>query len=128
MKDTRLTNNGKAIFVMGRGGPYGCETLGLPHFLDDQLTDGGEVVSPTRLLPFTPRKIPGTHFSSRLSRMKGHSEAGRIRSIEKSNDLTGNRTHDLLAYRIVPQPTTLSRAPKATNIGDILSILEMKAK
>jgi hypothetical protein len=33
--------------------------------------------------------------------------AGRIRSIEKSLDLTGNRTHDLPARSIVPQPTML---------------------
>jgi hypothetical protein len=33
-------------------------------FLDDRLTDGGEVVSLTRRPSFTPpRKIPGTHFS-----------------------------------------------------------------
>jgi hypothetical protein len=37
--------------------------------------------------------------------------AGRIRSIEKSNDLVRNRTHDLLASSIVPQPTTLPCAP-----------------
>jgi hypothetical protein len=34
----------------------------LPHFLDNRLTDGGEVVSLTRRPPFIPRKIPGTHF------------------------------------------------------------------
>jgi hypothetical protein len=39
--------------------------------------------------PLTPRKIPGTHFCYRLSRPQGHSAAGRIRSIEKSNDLIG---------------------------------------
>jgi hypothetical protein len=53
---------GKAISVTGRGGPQGCETSRLPHFLDNRLTDGGEVVSLTRRPPFTPRKIPGTHF------------------------------------------------------------------
>jgi hypothetical protein len=37
--------------------------------------------------------------------------AGRIRSIEKSNDI-GNRTRDLLACSIVPQPPTLLHAPK----------------
>jgi hypothetical protein len=31
-------------------------------FSDIRLTGGGKVVSPTRQLPFTPRKIPGTHF------------------------------------------------------------------
>jgi hypothetical protein len=30
----------------------------LPHFLDNWLTDGGEVVSLTRRPPFTPKKIP----------------------------------------------------------------------
>jgi hypothetical protein len=39
------------------------ETLRFPHFLDNWLTDGGEVVSLTRWPPFThPRKIPDTHF------------------------------------------------------------------
>jgi hypothetical protein len=33
------------------------ETMRLPHFLDNQLTDGGEVVSLTHQPPFTPRKI-----------------------------------------------------------------------
>jgi hypothetical protein len=37
----------KAILVTGRGGPYGCETSRFPHFLDDRLIDGGEVVSLT---------------------------------------------------------------------------------
>jgi hypothetical protein len=37
--------------------------------------------------------------------------AGRIRSIEKSNYLIGNGTGDLPACSIVPQPTTLPRAP-----------------
>jgi hypothetical protein len=31
-------------------------------FLDNRLTDGGEVVSLTHRPPFTPRKMPGTHF------------------------------------------------------------------
>jgi hypothetical protein len=38
----------KAIAVTGRGDPYGCETSRLPHFLDNRLTNGGEVVSRTR--------------------------------------------------------------------------------
>jgi hypothetical protein len=45
-----------------------------------------------------------------MSRSQGHSAAGRIRSTEKSNDLIGNRTRDLPARAIVPQPTTLPRA------------------
>jgi hypothetical protein len=52
----------KAILVTGRGGPYSCETSRLPHFLDNLLTDGGEVVNLTRRPPFTLRKILSTHF------------------------------------------------------------------
>jgi hypothetical protein len=54
-----LHKEGKTIPVTGRGGPWGCKTLKLPHFLDSRLTDGGKVVSLTRLPPFTPRKIRG---------------------------------------------------------------------
>jgi hypothetical protein len=53
---------GKAIPVTGHRGPQGCETSRLPHFLDDLLTHGGEVVSIMHWLPFTPRMIPGTQF------------------------------------------------------------------
>jgi hypothetical protein len=42
---------------------------------------------------------------------QGHSVAGSIRSIEKSNDLIGIRTRDLPACCVVPQLTTLPRAP-----------------
>jgi hypothetical protein len=38
----------KATPVTDRGGPLGCETSRLPHFLDNRLTDGGEVQ------PFSP--------------------------------------------------------------------------
>jgi hypothetical protein len=95
---------GKAI----RGGPQGCETSRLPHFLDNRLTNGGEVVSLTLRPPFTLKKIPGTHFCLRLSRSQGHSVAGRIGSTDKDNNLISNRTHDLPACSIVPQSTTLT--------------------
>jgi hypothetical protein len=52
----------KDVLVTDRGGPLDCETLRLPHFLDNRLTDDGEVVSLTRRPSFTPGKIPGTHF------------------------------------------------------------------
>jgi hypothetical protein len=48
----------KAIPVTGRGDLQGCEMLRLPHFVDNQLTDGGEVVSHMcmcRLHPPPPR-------------------------------------------------------------------------
>jgi hypothetical protein len=60
------------------------------------------------------------HASDRSAILTG---AGRITSIEKSNDLFGNRTRDLPDYSIVPGPITLSRAFDTVslmtyNIGD----------
>jgi hypothetical protein len=52
----------KANPATGRGGLYGCETSRLEHFEDSRLTDGGEVVSLTRLSRFTPRKIDAHLF------------------------------------------------------------------
>jgi hypothetical protein len=73
--------------------------------------------------PLPPRKIPGTHFCQRLSRPQGHnSAAGRIRSIEKSNDLIGNRTGDLSACSVVPQPTKLPRASTKNDKNHLLNI------
>jgi hypothetical protein len=54
---------------------------------------------------------PRTHSFWRLSRSQGHSAAGRMRSIEKPNYLIGTWTRDLPACSIVPEPTTLPRAP-----------------
>jgi hypothetical protein len=51
---TKKGGGGNAIPVTGHGGPHGCETLRLHQLLDSQLTDGGKVVSLTRLLPFYP--------------------------------------------------------------------------
>jgi hypothetical protein len=62
------------------------------------------------------RKIPGTHLCYRFSRPQGHSAAGRIRSVEKSNDFSGNRTRDVPACSIAPRPTTLPRAASPTEL------------
>jgi hypothetical protein len=42
--------------------PLGLREVEAPTFLDNRLTDGGKVVSPTRRPLFTPRKIPGTNI------------------------------------------------------------------
>jgi hypothetical protein len=47
---------GKAIPLTDHGGPQGCETSRLPHFLDNWLTDGGGVVSLKRWPLFTPQE------------------------------------------------------------------------
>jgi hypothetical protein len=54
--DAFLIVKGKDIPVTGHGGPYGCETSRLPHYLDNRLTDGGTVVSLTHRPPFTPQE------------------------------------------------------------------------
>jgi hypothetical protein len=59
--------------------PLGLQEVEAPTFSDIRLTDGGKVVSPTRRPLFTPRKIPGTYFRSKLSRPQGHSAAGMIK-------------------------------------------------
>jgi hypothetical protein len=38
----------KTVSVTGHGGLHGCETSRAPKFLDNRLTDGGEVVSLAR--------------------------------------------------------------------------------
>jgi hypothetical protein len=43
--------------------PLGLPEVETPTFSDIRLTDGGMVFSPTRRPLFTPREIPGTHFS-----------------------------------------------------------------
>jgi hypothetical protein len=84
----------------------------LPHFLYNRHADGSKVVSLIHRPPFTARKIPGTHFCLRMIR---HSAAGRISFIKKLNDLISNRTHDLPARSIMPQPTTLEHLTKQMN-------------
>jgi hypothetical protein len=65
----------------------------------------------TRRQPFTPQEYSWYSFLLEAEWPQGHSAAGSIRSIEKSNDLIGNRTRDLPACSVVPQPTTLPPAP-----------------
>jgi hypothetical protein len=49
---------GRAIPVTGHGGPQGYETSRLPHFLDNRLKDGGQLVSLTRRPPFNAGGFP----------------------------------------------------------------------
>jgi hypothetical protein len=57
-----------------------------------------------------------------------------IRSIEKYNDLIGIQTRDLPACSIVPQPTTLPRAPAIITFSFVvvyfamLSVMDLEHK
>jgi hypothetical protein len=61
----------KTVHVAGRGGSLGFVTLRLPHFLDNRLTDGGEVVSLTLRLPFTPQEDSWYSFLSEAESTPG---------------------------------------------------------
>jgi hypothetical protein len=97
-----VVKKGKAIPVTGRGGPQSCGTFSLPHCLDNRLTNGGEAVSLMHQPPFTPRKIPGTHFYYRLRRSQGHCAAGRTRSIGKFIDLVSSSSNAVSNF-LTPQ-------------------------
>jgi hypothetical protein len=62
--------------------------------------------------PLPPGRFVVLISVKRLSRPQGHSGAGRIRSIAKSDYYIGNRTRGLPGYSMVPLPTTLPRAPR----------------
>jgi hypothetical protein len=66
--------------------------------------------------PLPPKKIPGTHFSYRMSRPHDHSAAWWIRSIEKSSDLIGKRTRDFPGCSVVPRPITVTALSKAWTV------------
>jgi hypothetical protein len=99
----------KSIPVTGRGGEWGCETSRLSHFVDSRSQMATVRLSALRFCspPFTPKEDSWYSFllEDRLS------AAGKMRSIEQSNDLIGNRTRDLLVGTVVPLPTTQPRAP-----------------
>jgi hypothetical protein len=65
----------KAIPVTGHGDLQGCEMLRISHYLDNRLTDGGKVVSPTHGPHFTPQKysyfyVSGTQRKENVHRWK----------------------------------------------------------
>jgi len=72
----------KTIPVQAWAGPEGSRRLKLPEFLDNRRT---KVVRLSALR---------THFCKRLSRLQGHSAAGKITSIKNFSDTIGNGTRD----------------------------------
>jgi hypothetical protein len=51
-----VKKKGEATPVTCHGGPQGCGTSRLPHFLDNRLINGGQVVSLARRPLFTPQE------------------------------------------------------------------------
>jgi hypothetical protein len=81
--------------------------LRVPHFLDNRLTDGGKVVSLTRRPPFTSQEGSWHSFLLEAESTPGPQFGWK----DEKFHLIGTRTRDLPACSIVPQPTTLPRAP-----------------
>jgi hypothetical protein len=79
--------------------------LRIPHCLDNRLTNGGKVVSPTHRLRFTPEKhylyASGTHFYYRLSEPQGLVRLEGLDRLKKLIRLIGSRIRDLPACSIV---------------------------
>jgi hypothetical protein len=82
----------------------------MPHFLDIRLTDGREVVILTRRPRFAAQEDSWYAFL-----LEAESTPGRLKGLDelktKSNDLIWNQTRDLAAFGILPQPSSLPRAP-----------------
>jgi hypothetical protein len=51
-----------STLITAHRGSEGCETLRLPHFLNNRLSDGGKVSSHMCWPPFTPSMIPSARF------------------------------------------------------------------
>jgi hypothetical protein len=108
-----LTSTGSSVLIpiTGRGGPYGCETSRLPHFLHNQFTDGGEVVSLKRRPPFPLGRflvlisVRNWVVLRAIVRLEGLGKFG------KFNDIIGNRTRDLRASSKVPQANYATAYP-----------------
>jgi hypothetical protein len=96
------------IPVIGSGGLYGCQTFRIPHCLDNRLTDGSEVLSPTHRPRSIPQKhyfsSPSTHLRQRLSNPQGLVRLETLGTLKQINDLIRIRTRGLPACSTVPQP------------------------
>jgi hypothetical protein len=97
--------------VTGLDRPLGFQEVEAPRFLDNRHMKVVRLSALHTGCLYPPGNIPGTHFCWRLSQPQGRSAARRIMSMKNSNVTIRNRTCDLLARSIVPQPTVSPRAP-----------------
>jgi hypothetical protein len=86
--------------------------LKLKNFLDSGLTDGGEFVSLTRRPPFTPMKVPGTHFRYTLNLVQGSSGVEGLGELKNPMNLSGIEPATFLL--VLSYATVCSRLHNAT--------------
>jgi hypothetical protein len=107
----------------------GCETLRVPQYLDNRLTDGGKVVSLTHRPPFTP---PGTGIKGPCSPLKFNRRCDMLsrwflpwlslwpwrwrRHVPPKCQLTFDRLHGDISQKIERFITTTMRTSNPTNM------------
>jgi hypothetical protein len=92
-------------------GPEGSRRLRIPGCFDRRYRKETKSSALRTGSLYLPGKIPGNHFSNRLSWPQGHRATGRIKSMKNLKDPIGNRACDLLTSSAAPQPTAPPRAP-----------------
>ena len=80
------------IYYQGWTAPWDCTRLRLQEFLNNRHMKVARLPALRTGRLYPPGDIRGTHFCLRLSRLQGHSAAGRIMSVKNPNDAIGNRT------------------------------------
>jgi hypothetical protein len=92
--------------MTGLDGPWGLQEIKAPCISRQSAHEGGgKAVSPRQRPSLPPRHTPRRHFCLGISRLQGHSAAGRIKSMKNPSDTIGNRTYHLPACSAVPRPT-----------------------
>jgi hypothetical protein len=121
ISNTDRKRNNKSLRVAGRWGRSLVRRLGYTLFrqsahrwqLVRQPYESAAIYAPSpsgRLLMPT---------SCELSRDQSHRAAWRIRSVEKSSNINGNRTCHLPACRVVPRPTNYATLRSVTCIQEL---------
>jgi hypothetical protein len=103
---------GKAIPVTGREGPYGLWDVEVPTFSTQSAQRWRWGCQP--YVPATFYSSPGRFLVLNFVTGWVIAQLEGLGKLKISNDIIGNRTHNLPVCSIVPQPATLPHAPLET--------------